>query len=119
MAEILIADITVTITKRLKEGKRRRTEGTLSFGDGVSTMPPDGIPLPAIGVFGMIRELTELRVTARDDTSAQPYVYQSVDHKLLETDNLSEDSLPDGVRKFALGDDVPLKRTLNFVATGW
>ncbi len=119
MAEILVADVTVTVVRRYKEGKKRRTEGTLSFGDGVSTMPPDGIPLPAIGVFGMIRELTELRVTQRDDTTSTAYVYQSVDHKLLETDNLSEDSLPDGVRKFALGDDVPLKRTLNFIAVGW
>jgi len=58
MADLTAADITVSVQprhKRLVEGLRT-VIATVSGGDGQKTYPANGIPLPALGVFGLHSE---------------------------------------------------------------
>ena len=120
MPVILASDITVTVTSRTINGRKKRNEGTLEFGNGVDTMPPDGLPRPTLASFGFIRQLDELRLRQRDGSTPLSVTYQAVDNKILfaedEESGESDGTLQAGSAGAA---EVPLKTTLDFIAIGW
>lgn len=81
MADLAAADVTVSISERRIVGKKRRNILTLTFGDGAKTYPTGGIPMPAAGSFGMVRNLDFLNVL--DDSAGVFLVkYDKTNNKL-------------------------------------
>ncbi len=71
MADLAATDVTITWTDASAvpkpgdiwiEGRKRKALCTIAFGDGAKTYPANGIPLPAIGKFGMVRNLEAIRI---------------------------------------------------------
>lgn len=62
MAAFVAGDVTVTITERWIAGGRYHSIGTITFGDAALTYPTAGIPLPAVGKFGMPTAILMLNV---------------------------------------------------------
>ena len=130
MADLISSDVTVTVdlSNRKRDGKRKKHIGTIVFGDNFTTMPPEGIPLPAIGEFGFIRQLDSLEVFPTEGTSAELYQYQATTHKLVPLEvsvdadteaKVSQLSTLPGMPQGLDEQEVVRRTTLNFVATGW
>ena len=83
MANLASTDVTVTIAQANRHilGKIKMAEGTVAFGDGALTYPNGGVPMPAIGNFGMNKELSSLNIM---DSSADGliYKYDQDNHKI-------------------------------------
>ena len=134
MSEILITDVTVAVTERRIEGRRKVNRGTITFGNSILAMPMGGIPLPLLSAFGFISEMATLDLAPSDDNSLQPYVYNATTNRLvpLDTDMSPEveaklSQIPPGPTATVVGttaattgsEDRPLQTVLNFIATGW
>jgi len=85
MPALAATNVTVTMGTRDRDFARAGTLKNLSiasiaFGDGVLTYPADGVPLPALGVFGIHREMDLLPI----ESSANGFVYKydRTNHKL-------------------------------------
>lgn len=90
MGDLAAANVTITWTGASAvpkpgdiwiEGRKRKALCTIAFGDGALTYPANGIPLPAIGKFGMIRSLEAIRIL----TGGVPGIawdYDSANNKL-------------------------------------
>jgi hypothetical protein len=76
MVALLSSDVTVTVNERriYGTGKKRRNRVTLTYGDGAKTYPTGGVPMPAFGSFGLIRQMDYLVVV--DQSSADGFVYK-------------------------------------------
>jgi len=74
MAAIASTDVTVTVLERNILGKLRMNECKIQFGDGALTYPAGGIPMPAIGAFGMNKEVKGL--TWYDESNGDGFVYK-------------------------------------------
>lgn len=86
MGAIASTDITITVGNRDKEiigvmSSKNMTLATIAFGDAALTYPANGVPLPAIGHFGLLKVL--------DFMSIQPppgdgfvYKYDSTNHTI-------------------------------------
>lgn len=61
MANFVAADLVIAAVEVRLMGRKRRTTGTITFGGGPTYVTP-GMPLPAIGNFGMYRQLDSLIV---------------------------------------------------------
>ncbi len=121
MPVILATDITVVIDQRTIHGRKKRVEGTLEFGNGVDTMPPDGLPMPDISAFGFIRNIDEFRLYQRDGSTPLLMAYQEVDNKIVFIEPETEESNASGTLQSGSAGaiETPLKTTVNFVAIGW
>jgi len=73
MTALVATDVTETINTKDRIGKFRVARGSLAFGDGALTYPYGGIPMPAIGKFGMNREVSEMLIT---DASYNGLIYR-------------------------------------------
>jgi hypothetical protein len=82
MADLVAADVTVTVDERTIVGKKRRNRVTITFGDGAKTYPAGGVPLPAFGSFGHIRNLDYLTIFDVDDASGIMWKYDRTNNKL-------------------------------------
>ena len=119
MPTILQSDITVVVSTREYIGRNKRHTGTIEFGNGVDSLPPDGLPVPSLSQFGFIRQLIELRLSPRDGSTPLNIEYQAVDGKILFREEEEVDS--SGVLQSGSSHSVetPLKTTLDFVAIGF
>lgn len=82
MTDLASTDVTVTVNERTIVGKKRRNRVTIAFGDGALTYPSGGVPMPAFGSFGMIRNLDFLTVFDEDDASGIVWKYDRTNNKL-------------------------------------
>ena len=80
MANLAATDFTTTID-RAQIGKYRHGIGSLTFGDGAKTYPFGGIPLPAIGHFGLQKAVSVLDVLNKGSNGLH-YVYDRTNHKI-------------------------------------
>ena len=82
MAALTAASWTVTITSNEIMGRKRRVTGTLLLA-GTDTYPTGGVPMPAIGLFGMKRQLDSLTVFGQASSITQ-YTpsYDKTNHKM-------------------------------------
>ncbi len=118
MPFIQASDITVVITEVVFERRKKTVRGTLSFGNGVDMLPPDGLPRPTLTQLSLIRQLDELRLYPDDGSTPQTVEYQQTDNKILFPGALSE-QLADGTLQGGSDGEIPLKTTLRFVAVRW
>jgi hypothetical protein len=83
MADIAASDVTITVQKRLKAGKRRRNRCKIAFGNGALTYPAGGVPLPAARSFGLNANVLEyLVITDGDDGTGLIWKYDQENKKL-------------------------------------
>lgn len=82
MADLVAADVTVTVEERTIVGKKRRNRVKIVFGDGALTYPSGGVPMPAFDSFGMIRNLDYLTVLDQDDGNGVFWKYDKENNKL-------------------------------------
>lgn len=119
MADLTASDVTVTVTARTNIGKRRIATGTIAFGNGALTYPTGGVPLPAIGSFGLIRNLESFELDG-SNVVATEYLcrYDKTNHKLAL---YLYDGASAGKATFeqAAGTYTPAARTYNFTVIGW
>ena len=117
MASLTAASWTVTVTERgiMCGTGQRYAYGTMALA-GTDTYPTGGVPLPAIGKFGMYRSLRNLHVVGQDGATTQYlYTYDKTNAKL----QIFENAAATGPFPEADVAEVPGPRTLNFYAQGW
>lgn len=75
MGNLVNTDVTVALDPRDRHilGKVRMSQGSLAFGDGEKTYPYGGVPMPAIGGFGMNKEVTMFDIV---DASGDGLIYR-------------------------------------------
>jgi len=83
MTALASTDVTITLNSRDRHvlGGIRMSQGSVAFGDGALTYPNGGVPMPAVGNFGMNREVTNLGIL---DSSGdgQAYRYDQANRKV-------------------------------------
>lgn len=69
MANLASSDVTITLDPRDRYtlGRLTMSQGSIGYGDGALAYPNGGVPMPAVGYFGMNREVSMLDIV--DDTS--------------------------------------------------
>jgi hypothetical protein len=80
MTNLANTDFTLTVDPQ-KLGRMRMTYATHVFGDGALTYPYGGIPLPAIGRYGIKNAISDFQIID-DDTSGIVWKYDKTNHKL-------------------------------------
>ena len=75
MADLTNSDVSVSLDARDRHilGKLRMSQGSFAFGDGALTYPYGGVPMPAIGNFGMNKEVSMLGIV---DASGDGLIYR-------------------------------------------
>lgn len=83
MTDLASTDVTITVQKSLKTGKRRRNRCKIAFGNGTLTYPSGGVPLPAAKSFGLYGNVLEyLVITDSNDASGFVWKYDQENKKL-------------------------------------
>ena len=85
MADLAATDVTVTLSTTVLPvwypmGRQKQIAVSLSFGNGALKYPVGGIPMPAIGFFGMVRNLAGLLLQGPVGLQA---AYDATNNKLL------------------------------------
>lgn len=117
MAPLTAASVTVTVEKRVIESQRKRNRVKLVFGDGALTYPTGGIPMPAKGAFGLVRELESLSFYDQAHANGFVYKYDRDNNKMLiyaETTVATNQPLLEATVALA-----PASTTLVVEAIGW
>jgi hypothetical protein len=113
MADIVAANVTITVERKVIAGKRKRNRVKIAFGDSALTYPTGGVPLPAFGQFGMKRFLEYITLTDANDASGITWKFDQENKKLR--------AFVPGVEIGAAGavalDDFPLTSDANTLAT--
>lgn len=75
MTALASTDVTITVDSADRHvlGKLRMASGSIAFGDGALTYPNGGVEMPAIGNFGMSKEVKNLSVV---DASGYGLLYR-------------------------------------------
>lgn len=66
----------------MPDGKRKRNMVQITFGDGASTYPALGIPMPAKGAFGMVRFVERLSLDSPSPGDGFMYKWDSVNNTI-------------------------------------
>lgn len=87
MTALASTDVTVTVNARDKDighGALSKFMGiaTIAFGDGALTYPTGGVPLPAIGLFGLQRQV-DIGLIESPYGDGYVYKYDPTNHKIL------------------------------------
>jgi len=116
MAALTSAAFTVAITDQVIVGKKRFVFGTLTLTNTSSTYPTAGVPLPAIGNFGMVQRMDMLLPFGNNALTSDYQVrYNKSGHALLLYENASATGpLPECDTS-----ETPATRTYDFLAIGW
>lgn len=118
MPALAASDVTVVVTERTIEGKKRRSRGTITFGDGALTYPTAGIPLPAIGIFGFVRQMDTLELFSVNERTTDYHTrFGPANRTLLLYEE--EAAAAGGPLLECDTAEAPAARTYGFIATGW
>ena len=83
MADLASSDVTVTTQPSDVEilGRKKYAICTIVFGDGALTYPSGGVPMPAVGYFGMLRQIDSLQIFDQG-ASGIVWTYDKTNRKL-------------------------------------
>jgi hypothetical protein len=75
MADLTASDVSITLDPRDRYilGKLKMSQGSLDFGDGALTYPYGGVPMPAVGYFGMNKQVSMFDIV---DASGVGYMFR-------------------------------------------
>lgn len=113
MADLAAANVTITVEERTIQGRKKRNRVKIAFGDGALTYPTNGVPMPAYGSFGMLRNLDYLNIFDSDDASGIIWKYDKDNNKL----RAYQQGITVGAAGAATVDDFPLDTTADPLAT--
>lgn len=85
MTAFAATDVTVTIPSTQVDmfpGMKKMTMATLTFGDASLTYATGGVPLPAIGNFGM-KQAIDMMIIQQPTSPLLDYRYDAANHKLM------------------------------------
>jgi hypothetical protein len=99
----------------MPDGKRRRNAVTIAFGDGVNTYPVNGVPLPARGLFGMVRFLERLLLDSPSPGDGFVYKWDSINNSI----RIYESAGVVGPLVELTAANTPAATTLYATAQGW
>jgi hypothetical protein len=122
MPALAATDVTVTIPAaygmRIDGSGRRHVAGTLTFGNGALTYPTAGVPLPAVGAFGMRVTMQQLHIYGNNARTVD-YMprYNKAAHKLLLYEE--EATAAGGPLLECDIAEAPAAVTYDFEAVGW
>lgn len=119
MAAIAAANVTVTVNSEIRGGpKQKRNRVTIAFGNGSLTYPSGGVPMPAIGSFGMVTALDGLVMIDAHAANGFLYKFDRANRKIRiyqgDNDNASDAALIELVTATA-----PAAASLIAEAIGW
>lgn len=118
MPALAASNVTVTVSERWIEGGKRHSRGTIAFGDGALTYPTAGVPLPAIGIFGFVRNMDTLEIFGNNARTTDYMTrYNKAAHALLLYEE--EAAAAGGPLLEADTAEAPAARTYDFHAIGW
>lgn len=118
MPALVAANVTVTVLERWITAKKRWVRGTIAFGDGALTYPTAGVPLPAIGQFGFVRNMDTFGVFGLNErTTDYRVVYGPANSTLLMYEE--EAAAAGGPLLECDTAEAPAARTYSFIASGW
>jgi len=118
MAAFASTDITVVVTERRVIETIKEVVGTIAFGNGALTYATGGVPLPAIGAFGFVRNISDLNISGINGLTTDYLArYDKTNHKILLYEE--EAAAAGGPLLECDGSEAPAARTYNFRATGW
>lgn len=82
MTAIAASDVTITVNARRIEGKKRKSDVTIAFGNGTLTYPSGGVPMPTYPSFGLVRNLDFLALHDPGNANGLVYKYDRTNNKL-------------------------------------
>jgi len=80
MGALVAGDVTLTKVKRQRVGMMRESFYLLAFGDASKTVPTNGIPLPALGLFGL--KAVHFHQIAPVTVNGYEYRYDETNHSI-------------------------------------
>lgn len=80
MGALVAADVTITKVKRQRVGLMKESLYLVAFGDASKTVPTNGIPLPALGLFGLTT--VQFHQIAPVTVNGYAYRYDEAHHSL-------------------------------------
>jgi hypothetical protein len=119
MAALASTDVTVVISDKKVIRTKRIVTGTIAFGDGALTYPTGGVPLPAVGILGLVRNVDSFEIDGSNVVATEYLLrYDKTNHKLAM---YLYDGASAGKATFeqAANTYTPAARTYNFTAIGW
>lgn len=118
MAALVAGDVTLTLNEETRQNHQKRNRVTLAFGDGSDTYPSGGVPLPAVGNFGMVTSLDGLIFLEPNAANGFVYKYDISAHtvRIYQGDNNNAADAPLIELTTAA---TPAATTLVCEAVGW
>lgn len=84
MPALASTDVTITVQKekRSSDLRQKRNLVKIAFGDGSLTYPSGGVPMPAIGEFGLTNDMDYMILIDGDDSQGIVWKYDQENRKL-------------------------------------
>ena len=80
MPALIAADVTITKIRRQRVGLLRESLYKVAFGNGIKTVPTNGVPLPVLNRFGLKR--VDFHQLAPVTINGYHYRYDEVNHSI-------------------------------------
>lgn len=80
MGAFVAADVTITKVKKQRVGLMKESLYLVAFGDASKTVPTNGIPLPALGLFGL--KQVDFHQLAPVTVNGYAYRYDETNHSI-------------------------------------
>ena len=119
MADLVAADVTITIDERWIHNKKRYSEIQIAFGDASDTYPAGGVPMPAYSSFGMIRNLEDILLSDAASGDGLVYKYDKTNNKIRIYEGNYADTGDGPLVELDSGSDAPAAAVLKGVCRGW
>lgn len=118
MVAIASTDVTLTLSEETRQNHKKMNKVSLAFGNGTLTYPSGGVPLPAIGNFGMVTALDGLVYLEPDAGNGFVYKYDQSAHtiRIYQGDNNNAADAPLIELTTAA---TPASATISAYAVGW
>lgn len=119
MADLASTDVTITVEERTIVKKKRRNRVKIVFGDGALTYPSGGVPMPAFGSFGFVRNLDFLILIDSSAATGTVWKYDKANAKLRGFEGDYAQAGDEELVELDAASDAPAAQTLYAEAVGW
>lgn len=119
MVDLASTDVTVTLEERTIEGKKKRNRVSIAFGDGALTYPSGGVPMPAFGSFGMVRNLDYAILIDPASATGIIWKWDKTNLKLRGYEGDYAQAGDASLVELDAASDAPAAQTLYAEAVGW
>jgi hypothetical protein len=82
MVALASTDVTLTVNEQTRQTNQKRNRVTVAFGNGTLTYPSGGVPMPAIGNFGMTEAINGMLFLEPNAANGFVYKYDISENKI-------------------------------------